>query len=106
MQKLNFKNVKIINPSKSDIGPYIYNTLIVDKNVTQKDALFDIYKAVRLGEVPSSNEIAKSFFDNLFFNDTRYNLSDVGRMKMNHRLGLDVSNQSLYLTANDVEHTI
>lgn len=106
LQKLNFKSVKIINPSKSDIGPYIYNTLIVDKNVTQKDALFDIYKAVRLGEVPSSNEIAKSYFDNLFFNDTRYNLSDVGRMKMNHRLGLDVSNQSLYLTANDVEHTI
>ncbi|MFM8185410.1 MAG: DNA-directed RNA polymerase subunit beta, partial [Alphaproteobacteria bacterium] len=106
LQKLNFKSVKIINPSKSDIGPYIYNTLIVDKNVTQKDALFDIYKAVRLGEVPSSNEIAKSYFDNLFFNDTRYNLSDVGRMKMNHRLALDVSNQSLYLTANDVEHTI
>jgi len=106
LQKLNFKSVKIINPSKSDIGPYVYNTLIVDKNVAQKDALYDIYKAVRLGEVPSSNEIAKSYFDNLFFNDTRYNLSDVGRMKMNHRLGLEVDNNTLFLTAHDVEQTI
>ena len=76
LQKLNFKKVSIINPSKSDIGPYIYNTLLVDKNITQKDALFDIYKAIRLGETPSSLDIAKSYFDNLFFNDIRYNLSD------------------------------
>ena len=74
LQKLNFKKVSIVNPSKSDIGPYIYNTLLVDKNITQKDSLFDVYKAVRLGESPSSVEVAKNYFDNLFFNDTRYNL--------------------------------
>jgi len=106
LEKLNFKKVAIVNPSKSDIGPYVYNTLLVDKNTTQKDALFDIYKAVRLGEAPSSAEIAKNYFDNLFFNDTRYNLSDVGRMKMNHRLGLDISTQKLFLTNSDVEKTI
>ncbi len=106
LQKLNFKHVSIINPSKSDIGPYIYNTLLVDKNITQKDALFDIYKAVRLGEAPSSVEVAKNYFDNLFFNDTRYNLSDVGRMKMNHRLGLEISTATLFLTSKDVEQTI
>ncbi|MBM3590709.1 MAG: DNA-directed RNA polymerase subunit beta, partial [Alphaproteobacteria bacterium] len=66
LEKLNFKKVAIVNPSKSDIGPYVYNTLLVDKNTTQKDALFDIYKAVRLGEAPSSAEIAKNYFDNLF----------------------------------------
>ena len=106
LQKLNFKKVSIVNPSKSDIGPYIYNTLLVDKNITQKDSLFDVYKAVRLGESPSSVEVAKNYFDNLFFNDTRYNLSDVGRMKMNHRLGLEISSATLFLTSKDVEQTI
>ena len=106
LEKLNFKKVAIVNPSKSDIGPYVYNTLLVDKNTSQKDALYDIYKAVRLGEAPSSAEIAKNYFDNLFFNDTRYNLSDVGRMKMNHRLGLDISTKILFLTNSDVEKTI
>ena len=106
LQKLNIKSVGIINPSKSDIGPYLYNTMIVDKNSNQKDSLFDIYKAVRLGEAPSSIEIAKNYFDNLFFNDTRYNLSDVGRMKMNHRLGIEVERDKLYLTKEDILNTI
>ncbi len=106
LQKLNFKQISIVNPSKSDIGPYIYNTLLVDKNTAQKDALYDIYKAVRLGEAPASFEVAKNYFENLFFNDTRYNLSDVGRMKMNHRLGINIPNNKLYLTNDDVENTI
>jgi len=80
--------------------------LLVDKNTTQKDALFDIYKAVRLGESPSSVEIAKNYFDNLFFNDTRYNLSNVGRMKINHRLGIDIEISTLFLTPLDIEHTM
>ncbi|MBL6664346.1 MAG: DNA-directed RNA polymerase subunit beta [Rickettsiales bacterium] len=106
LQKLNFKKVSIVNPSKSDIGPYLYNTMVVDKNETQKDALFDIYKSIRLGESPSTVEIAKSYFDNLFFNDTRYNLSEVGRMKMNHRLELSVDKETTYLTKEDIEQTI
>lgn len=106
LKKLNFKSIAIVNPSKSDIGPYLYNTLLVDKNINQKDALFDIYKAVRLGEVPSSLEVAKNYFDNLYFNDTRYNLSDVGRMKMNHRLSLDTSRDTLFLTPDDIKQTI
>ena len=106
LKKLNFKSVPIINPSKSDIGPYIYNTMLVDKNTNQKEALSDIYKAVRLGETASSFEVAKTFFENLFFNDIRYNLSDVGRMKMNHRLGIDAKNDTQYLTTEDIEKTI
>src|SRR3989338_7478170 len=106
LKKLNFKTIAIINPSKSDIGPYLYNTMLVDKNLNQKDALFDIYKAIRLGEVPSSLEVAKNYFENLFLNDTRYNLSDVGRMKMNHRLGLNADKNILHLTNQDIEQTI
>ncbi len=106
LQKLNFKVITIINPSKSDIGPYLYNTMLVDKNQNQKDALFDVYKAIRLGEAPSSLEVAKNYFENLFFSDARYNLSDVGRMKMNHRLGLEINKETLFLTHSDVEQTI
>ena len=106
LQKLNFKTISIINPSKSDIGPYLYNTMLVDKNLNQKDALIDIYKAVRLGEAPSSFEVAKNYFENLFFSDVRYNLSDVGRMKMNHRLGLEIDKDTLFLTYKDIEQTI
>jgi len=106
LKKLNFKTIPIINPGKSDIGPYLYNTMLVDKNATQKDALFDIYKAIRLGETPSSLEIAKSYFENLFFNDMRYNLSDVGRMKMNHRLDIQNSKNTQFITNEDIEKTI
>ncbi len=106
LQKLHFKSIAIVNPSKSDIGPYLYNTMLVDKNQNQKDALADIYKAIRLGEAPSSLEVAKNYFDNLFFSDARYNLSDVGRMKMNHRLGIEVNKETLFLTYDDIKQTI
>jgi len=106
LQKLNFKTISIVNPSKSDVGPYLYNTMLIDKNQNQKDALYDIYKAIRLGESPSSVEVAKNYFDNLFFSDARYNLSDVGRMKMNHRLSLEIGKEVLHLTHDDVKQTI
>ncbi len=106
LKKLEFKTVSIINPSKSDIGPYLYNTMLLDKNQSQKDALFDIYKAIKLGEAPSSIEVAKAYFDSLFFSENRYHLSDVGRMKMNHRLGLNIDASVLHLTHDDIKQTI
>ncbi len=106
LKKLNFSKVYIVNPSKSDIGPYLYNTMLLDKNQNQKDALYDIYKAIKLGEAPSSLEVAKNYFENLFFSDARYNLSDVGRMKMNHRLGLNVDKNTLHLTYDDIKQTV
>lgn len=106
LTRMNFQFISIINPSKSDIGPYLYNTILVDKNQNQKDATYDIYKAIRLGEVPASIEAAKNFFDNLLFSPARYDLSDVGRMKMNYRLDLKVDNSVVHLTKDDVTQTI
>jgi len=106
LKKLNFSKVHIVNPSKSDIGPYLYNTMLLDKNQNQKDALYDIYKAIKLGEAPSSLDVAKNYFENLFFSDARYNLSDVGRMKMNHRLSLNVDKDTLHLTYDDIKQTV
>ena len=104
--KLNINSIKIVNPSKSDIGPYIYNTLMADKVADEKEALIEIYKSIRLGEAPSSVDIAKNYFDNLFFSSNRYNLSDVGRMKMNHRLSINIDKEKTFLDNEDIIQTI
>ena len=72
----------------STTGAYLRNTLMADKNMTQEEALFEIYRILRPGETPSLDS-AKNLFYNLFFNPDRYNLSDVGRVKLNICLDLD-----------------
>ena len=69
-------------------GPWIRNTLAVDKNSNRDDALIDIYRVMRPGEPPTP-ETAEGLFRGLFFDPDRYDLSAVGRVKMNMRLGLD-----------------
>ncbi|HYZ42446.1 MAG TPA: DNA-directed RNA polymerase subunit beta, partial [Stellaceae bacterium] len=69
------------------VGPYIRNTLAIDKNATREDALIDIYRVMRPGEPPTL-ETAETLFHSLFFDPERYDLSAVGRVKMNSRLGL------------------
>jgi DNA-directed RNA polymerase subunit beta len=70
-------------------GPWIRNTLSVDKNGNRDDALVDIYRVMRPGEPPTP-ETAEALFRGLFFDPDRYDLSAVGRVKMNMRLGFDV----------------
>lgn len=106
LQNLNFDNIDVVNPSKSKIGSYIYNTLIVDKNKTTKDALLDIYRSIRLGEYLASVEVASNFLNSLFFNVGKYSLSDVGRMKINYRLSIEVDKDVLHLTKEDIIKTI
>src|SRR5216684_4211501 len=67
------------------VGPYIRNTLAIDKNATREDALIDIYRVMRPGEPPTL-ETAETLFNSLFFDPERYDLSAVGRVKMNSRL--------------------
>ncbi len=69
------------------VGPYIRSTLAIDKNATREDALIDIYRVMRPGEPPTL-ETAEALFNSLFFDPERYDLSAVGRVKMNSRLGL------------------
>ncbi|GAB5470748.1 MAG: DNA-directed RNA polymerase subunit beta [Rhodospirillales bacterium] len=67
------------------VGPYLRNTLAVDKNRTREEALIDIYRVMRPGEPPTL-ESAEALFRGLFFDSERYDLSAVGRVKMNARL--------------------
>ena len=70
-------------------GPYILTTILNDKNNTRDEAITEIYKMLRPGEPPTI-EIATQIFNNLFFSSDRYDLSDVGRVKMNSRLNLSL----------------
>jgi DNA-directed RNA polymerase subunit beta len=67
------------------VGPYIRNTLTIDKNASREEALIDIYRVMRPGEPPTL-ETAEALFKGLFFDGERYDLSTVGRVKMNSRL--------------------
>jgi DNA-directed RNA polymerase subunit beta len=69
-----------------DQGPYISNTLRIDPTNTRLEALVEIYRMMRPGE-PPTKEAAENLFTNLFFNTERYDLSPVGRMKFNRRVG-------------------
>ncbi len=84
-----------------NVGPYIRNTLAVDKNASRKEALIDIYRIMRPGEPPTI-ETAENMFNSLFFTSNRYDLSTVGRVKMNSRLGLETEDQVRVLRKVDV----
>src|SRR5208282_3356453 len=83
------------------IGPYIRNTLNVVKNSQREEALFDIYRVMRPGEPPTV-ETAEAMFHSLFFDPERYDLSAVGRVKMNMRLDLDAPDTMRVLRREDI----
>ncbi len=84
-----------------DSGPFISNTLNIDPSSTRLEALVEIYRMMRPGE-PPTKEAAENLFQNLFFNPDRYDLSNVGRMKFNRRVGRDNSDGESVLSKDDI----
>jgi len=84
-----------------NVGPYIRNTLAVDKNMNRETALMDIYRVMRPGEPPTV-DAAQALFDTLFFDSERYDLSAVGRVKMNMRLDLGKPDTQRTLDREDI----
>ena len=82
-------------------GSFIRNTLHTDKNQNGQDALFDIYRVMRPGE-PPTEDAARALFKSLFFDEERYDLSSVGRVKMNIRLEIEQSDEMRILTKEDI----
>ncbi len=80
------KEFHILDIDHVSVGPFIRNTLNLDKNANQDEALMDIYRIMRPGEPPTI-EAATNLFNGMFFDSERYDLSAVGRVKMNMRLG-------------------
>ncbi|MAI91997.1 DNA-directed RNA polymerase subunit beta [Ponticaulis sp.] len=93
--------IAILDVDKGARGPWLRNTLSADKNNTRFEALSDIYRVMRPGE-PPTQEAAESLFQQLFFDAERYDLSAVGRVKMNMRLELDCSDEVRILRKEDV----
>jgi DNA-directed RNA polymerase subunit beta len=89
----------------SGTGPYIRNTISADKNTDQDTSLIDIYKVIRPGEPPTV-DAAHALFNSLFFDADRYDLSDVGRIKLNARLNINIDEATTILTADDVKHIV
>ncbi len=83
----------------------VRDTLLADKVQTSEDALLEIYRKMRPGEPPTI-EMARSLFNALFFNPKRYDLSPVGRLKLNKKLGLDIPLEKTTLTPQDVVEVI
>ena len=99
--KLNINTLVIANIDPINKGPYLIDTLNIDKNNTREEAINDIYKVLRPGEPPSF-DVAKEIFNNLFFTSERYDLSDVGRVKLNSKLNLQCSNEVTILRNDDI----
>ncbi|MDA9725956.1 DNA-directed RNA polymerase subunit beta [Candidatus Pelagibacter sp.] len=97
----NIHTLQISVTNSINKGPYLLTTILADKNNTKDEAITEIYKMLRPGEPPTI-EIATQIFNNLFFSSDRYDLSDVGRVKMNSRLNQESSDKITILRNDDI----
>jgi DNA-directed RNA polymerase subunit beta len=97
----NISTIDISITNSINKGPYLLTTILNDKNNNKDEAITEIYKVLRPGEPPTI-EIATQIFNNLFFSSDRYDLSDVGRVKMNSRLNLECSDKVTILRNDDI----
>ncbi|MGH1456735.1 MAG: DNA-directed RNA polymerase subunit beta [Alphaproteobacteria bacterium] len=101
LEEAGVKELPILAIDYLNVGPYIRNTLIADKCDTREEALIDIYRVMRPGEPPTVDS-AQALFSSLFFDAERYDLSPVGRVKMNARLELTAEDQFRILCKADI----
>ncbi|MFE3838951.1 DNA-directed RNA polymerase subunit beta [Pseudogemmobacter sonorensis] len=94
-------DIPVLDIDNVNVGPYMRNTMAADKNWNRDTALMDIYRVMRPGEPPTI-EAASALFDTLFFDKERYDLSAVGRVKMNMRLDLDRPDTQRTLDRGDI----
>ncbi|NBQ49072.1 MULTISPECIES: DNA-directed RNA polymerase subunit beta [unclassified Marivivens] len=94
-------DIPVLDIDNINVGAYIRNTMASDKNMNRDGALMDIYRVMRPGEPPTV-ESASALFDSLFFDSERYDLSAVGRVKMNMRLALDAEDTQRTLRNEDI----
>ncbi|MBF9045312.1 DNA-directed RNA polymerase subunit beta [Rhodobacterales bacterium HKCCE4037] len=93
--------IPVLDIDNITVGPYMRNTMATDKNLNRETALMDIYRVMRPGEPPTV-DAASTLFDQLFFDSERYDLSAVGRVKMNMRLDLDAEDTQRTLRKEDI----
>jgi len=94
-------SIPVLDIDNVNVGGYMRNTMAADKNLNRETALMDIYRVMRPGEPPTV-DAAAGLFDTLFFDSERYDLSAVGRVKMNMRLDLDADDTIRTLRREDI----
>lgn len=99
------KKIEILYINESEGGAYISDTLRLDETQTELEARMSIYHVMRPGE-PATEDAVNLLFNNLFFKNDRYDLSKVGRMKLNRRLGIDEETGKHVLTNDDILNVI
>jgi DNA-directed RNA polymerase subunit beta len=101
LREVGVREVEVLLMDDTFVGPSLRNTLLQDRVPSPDDAILEIYKRLRPGDPPTI-ETATTFFNNLFFNPERYDLSRVGRLKLNHRLDLDAPLEQGTLRREDI----
>ncbi|MGD8766304.1 MAG: DNA-directed RNA polymerase subunit beta [Methyloceanibacter sp.] len=101
LKELKLKEIPILDIDHVNVGAFIRNTLAIDKNSNTDEALLDVYRVMRPGEPPTP-EAAQTLFNGIFFDAERYDLSSVGRVKMNMRLDLDAPDTMRTLRKEDI----
>ena len=105
LESQNLSELETLYINNIEVGPYMADTLRADATTNEIEALVEIYRMMRPGE-PPTKEAATTLFTNLFFNPERYDLSAVGRMKFNKRLGHEVLEGSSILENEDILNTL
>jgi DNA-directed RNA polymerase subunit beta len=111
LKEANIAEFKVLFIDGLNVGPYLRDTLIADKIQTTEDAIMEIYRRLRPGDPPTL-ETAKTLFNNLFFNAERYDLSAVGRLKLNYKFYKDIPEEQkpgltqTTLTREDILQTV
>ncbi len=100
LEKLEINSLHLLAIDHVNTGAYVRNTMMIDKCDTREEALIDIYRVMRPGEPPTVDS-ADALFNSLFFDPERYDLSPVGRVKMNGRLELDAPDTMRVLRKED-----
>lgn len=101
LQKKGIQELHFVHLEEDGSDSYIRNTLLLDKIETEEEAIIEIYKRLRPSNPPTL-ETARKFFGSLFFNPDTYDLSDVGRVKINYKLRLDVPTDETVLRREDI----
>ncbi|MEQ9349198.1 MAG: DNA-directed RNA polymerase subunit beta, partial [Alphaproteobacteria bacterium] len=101
LEEAEIKEIPTLAIDNVHVGPYIRHTLAAEKATNREEALMEIYRVMRPGEPPTLDS-AETLFKGLFFEPDRYDLSDVGRVKINSRLGLDVDDSVRILRKEDI----
>ena len=101
LKELGLKEIPLLDIDHVNVGAFIRNTLAIDKNSNTEEALLDVYRVMRPGEPPTP-ESSQTLFKGIFFDPERYDLSAVGRVKMNMRLDLDAPDTMRTLRKEDI----